>query len=114
MDLLENTRKRRTPREAVMGCSSDVRVTERDTDIIEALAKTRFLTTSQLARLFFGSSRWSANKRLRKLLALSLVRVWVRSLSEDNIYSLAVPGLRFIKKSQSDEDNLNATDNPNA
>src|SRR5262245_47321072 len=109
MDLAKNTRKRRSPRGAVTERSSDVRVTERDTDIIEALATTRFLTTSQLARLFFGSSRSSANKRLRKLLALGLVRVWVRSLSEDNIYSLAVPGLRFIKKSQSDEDNPNAT-----
>jgi len=109
MDLAKNTRKRRSPRGAVTERSSDVRVTERDTDIIEALATTRFLTTSQLARLFFGSSRWSANKRLRKLLALGLVRVWVRSLSEDNIYSLAVPGLRFIKKSQSDEDNPNST-----
>src|SRR5262249_48298144 len=79
------------------------------TDIIEALAKTRFLTTSQLARLFFGSSRSSANKRLRKLLALGLVRVWVRSLSEDNIYSLAMPGLSLLKKTQSDEDSPNAT-----
>src|SRR5215475_11015256 len=98
MDLSEKTIKRRSPRGAVTERSSDVRVTERDTDIIEALAKTRFLTTSQLARLFFGSSRWSANKRLRRLLDFGLIKVWVRTLSEDNIYSLSVPGLSILKK----------------
>ena len=107
MDSSENARKRRSPRGAVTKRSSEVRVTERDTYILEALTKMRFLTTSQLARLFFGSSRWSANKRLRTLLDFGLVKVWVRSLSEDNIYSLAAPGLRLLKKTQGDEHGLN-------
>ena len=109
MDLLGTARKRRSPRGAVTERPSEVRVTERDICILEALAKMRFSTTSQLARLFFGSSRWSANKRLRILLDFSLVKVWVRSLSEDNIYSLTVSGLRVLKKSQSDEHGVNAT-----
>ena len=109
MDLSESARKRRSPRGAVSERPSEVRITERDTWILEALAKMRFLTTSQLAQLYFGSSRWSANKRLRRLLDSGLVKVWVRSLSEDNIYSLRVPSLRFLKKTQSDEHSLNAT-----
>jgi hypothetical protein len=44
-----------------------VRLVERDRWLLEALAKMRFLTTRQLARLAFGGSRWAANKRLRKL-----------------------------------------------
>jgi hypothetical protein len=56
----------------------------------------RFLTTSQLARLAFHGSRSAANKRLRKLLDLRYVRVWVRSLAEDNVYSLTSGGAQFV------------------
>ncbi len=52
----------------------------------------RFLTTRQLARLAFGGSRWAANKRLRKLLDAGLVRVWVRDLARENVYSLTRAG----------------------
>jgi len=56
----------------------------------------RFLTTTQLARLVFGGSRWAANKRLRKLLDAGLIRSWVRDLAEDNVYSLDRKGLGVL------------------
>lgn len=69
-----------------------LRSTERDRWILEALGKMRFLETCQIARLAFGGSRWAANKRLRKLLDAGLVRVWVRDLARDNVYSLMRAG----------------------
>src|SRR5262245_5005301 len=74
-----------------------LRLTERDLWILEASAKMRFATTSQLAALFFEGSRWSANKRLRKLLDSGLLNVWVRSLTEENIYSITKRGLAAIE-----------------
>lgn len=73
-----------------------LRITERDRWLLEALGKMRFLTTAQLARLAFNGSRWAANKRLRKLLDAGLVRVWLRSLSEENVYSLTLAGARML------------------
>jgi len=65
---------------------------ERDRWILEALEKCRFLTTKQLARLFFGKSTSAANKRLRKLLDGGLINVWMRRLEDQNIYSLSAKG----------------------
>src|SRR5262249_5747231 len=67
--------------------------TERDIWILEALAKMRFLTTSQLAKLYFNGSPWYPNKRLRRLLDAGLVKAWVRNLAEENIYSITRSGL---------------------
>ncbi len=75
-----------------------LRFTERDHWILEALGKMRFVTTSQLTRLHF-KSRWGANKRLRRLLDSGLIRTWVRSLSEENVYSLDRAGVRLLEKS---------------
>lgn len=75
-----------------------LRTTDRDLWILEALAKMRFLTTSQLAVLFFEGSRWSTNKRLRKLLDAGLLNVSVRSLSEENIYSITKRGLNTVEE----------------
>jgi hypothetical protein len=58
----------------------------------------RFAITTQLTRLHFRS-RWAANKRLRRLLDSGLVRVWVRSLSEENVYSLDRAGCLMLEKS---------------
>jgi hypothetical protein len=77
--------------------ASKLRTIARDLWILEALAKMRFLTSSQLAALFFDGSRWSANKRLRKLLDAGLLNVWVRSLSEENIYSITKRGLNTVE-----------------
>jgi hypothetical protein len=56
----------------------------------------RFVGTTQLARLGFGGSRWAAAKRLRALFDAGLVRVWVRDLSKENVYSLDRAGARVL------------------
>ncbi len=83
------SRARRTQRQPGRGVCH---ATPRDAWLLEALGKMRFLETRQLARLAFGGSRWAANKRLRKLLDGGLVRVWVRDLARDNVYSLTRAG----------------------
>src|SRR5438093_13047143 len=75
---------------------SALRLQDRDHWILESLRKMRFLTTAQLARLFFEGSKWAANKRLRKLLDAGLIRVWVRDLAQDNVYSLNRKGLGVL------------------
>jgi len=75
-----------------------MRITSRDLELLEAVGKLRFTTTSQLARLYFHS-RSGANKRLRKLLDSGLVKVWVRQLTEENVYSLTREGLETLDAS---------------
>lgn len=75
-----------------------MRMTSRDLEILEAVGKLRFTTTTQLARLYFGS-RSGANKRLRKLLDAGLVKVWLRQLAEENVYSLTRAGLKILDAS---------------
>src|SRR5438034_9164107 len=91
-------RRRRDLRGAVR-----VRPTGRDEWLLEALAKMKFLTTTQVAALAFHQSRWSTNKRLRRLFDAGLVRVWVRALARDNVYSLAPAGARLMRASQPDD-----------
>ena len=88
--------EKRTPRNRLNPTDCSVRVTERDLELFQALCKMRFLTTKQTARLFFNGSSWAANKRLRKLFNARLVKVWVRSLSQDNIYSITQRGLSAL------------------
>lgn len=88
----------RRQRRSVRSDARHVRRTERDLWILESVGKMRFTTTTQLARLHFEDSRWAANKRLRKLLDAGLIRAWVRSLSEENVYSLDRAGARFLEK----------------
>jgi hypothetical protein len=83
-----------------------VRLQVRDLWLLEGLGKMRFLATTQLARLGFGGSRSAANKRLRKLLDAGLIRVWVRSLAEDSIYSLSRAGAKRLSR---DEDGCSWT-----
>ena len=72
-----------------------MRLTGRDLEILEAVGKLRFTTTSQLARLYFDS-RSGANKRLQKLLDAGLVKVWLRQLADENVYSLTRAGLKAL------------------
>ncbi len=88
----------RTPRSTRVARHVQLRPRERDFAILEALGKMRFLTTTQLSRLFFGGSRWCANKRLRRLYDAGLVRVWVRSLSQENLYSLSRQGSAALQR----------------
>jgi len=85
-------RKKRRSR-SVPYMAATVRLTERDVSVFSALLRTRFLSTSLVALLFFGNSRWAANKSLRRLLNAGYVKVWVRSLTLDNVYSLTRRGL---------------------
>ncbi len=80
-----------------------IRLQERDVWILEAVAKMRFLTTTHLAKLAFAESRWAANKRLRKLLDAGLIRVWVRDLAKDNVYSLTRAGVRVLEEKANDD-----------
>ncbi len=73
-----------------------IRVQERDRFILEALAKMRFLTTSQIAALGFKGSQWAALKRLRKLLDAGFIRVWMTSLNEENIYAVSRQALNLL------------------
>src|SRR2546427_10721917 len=73
-----------------------VRLQDRDHWILESLRKMRFLTTAQLAQLFFEGSKSAANKRLRKLLDAGLIRSWVRDLAKDNVYSLDRRGVDVL------------------
>lgn len=91
-------RPRRASRRVQRPDVARIRLTERDRWLLEALSKMRFLETGQLARLGFDGSRWAATKRLRKLLDGGLVRVWVRSLSEENVYSLAPRGAGILER----------------
>src|SRR5262245_48229818 len=74
-----------------------LRLVERDLWILEGIAQMRFLRTSQLSKLYFDGVRWYANKRLRNLLDAGLVKVWVRNLAEENIYSITRCGLDVIE-----------------
>lgn len=94
---MESARPRqRTSRTSRAQRAPALRLTERDRWLLEALAKMRFATTAQIARLFFDSP-WAARKRLRRLFDAGLVRVWVRSLSEENVYSVTRAGLSVVR-----------------
>jgi len=87
-------RNKRTIPRSLLG---KIRVTERDVWLLEGLAKMRFLTTSQLAKLYFNGSQWYPNKRLRNLLDAGLVKAWVRSLATENVYSITRSGIAAIE-----------------
>jgi len=67
-------------------------LTERDVWLLDALARMRFLTTGQLLRLGFGQSRSAVTKRLRQLFDAGFLRVWLRSLESENLYTLTRAG----------------------
>lgn len=87
------TRQSRSQRRAE---PTHVRLQERDLWILEGLTKMLFLRSSQISKLYFNDSRWAAQKRLRKLLDRKLIRVWVKGLSEENVYSLDRAGAKYL------------------
>src|SRR5215472_13600515 len=89
---------KRSPRAVANPRRASIRLTDRDLWLLEGLAKMRFLTTGQLANLYFNGSHWYANKRLRNLLDAGLLKAWVRSLSEENIYSITKRGFASIEE----------------
>ena len=79
-----------------------MRLTARDLWLLEAIAKMRFLRTADVARLGFGGSRWAAQKRLRKLFDRGLLRVWVPSLNDENVYGVTTAGIRAMADDRPD------------
>ena len=75
---------------------------ERDLWLFEGLMKMRFLSTSQLAELYFDSSSGAANKRLRKLAGAGYIRSWVKNLAEDNVYTVTRSGIRALREHTDD------------
>src|SRR5262245_39691474 len=93
---MSNRRKRTIP-----DAENASRPTDRDRAIIESVAKLRFATTSQLAALHMRRSRSAANKRLRLLFDRGLLRVWLRTLNSDNLYSITRRGLGILEETKS-------------
>lgn len=89
-------RRRRQVRTVAHTDAASLRLTERDTWILDALTRMRFLTTTLLSLLFFAGSRDAANKRLRRLLDGGYVKAWVVSLARDNVYSLTRRGFAAL------------------
>lgn len=102
MSIDSDSPRRRTGRTVVRPETASARLMERDRWLLEALAKMRFLTTTQVAKLFFGASRAAANKRLRRLLDGGWVRAWVQSLSEDNVYSVTRATVNLLHEQNDD------------
>src|ERR1051325_11469454 len=90
---MAGVRQSRTERRAGAGA---VVINDRDVFILHTLAKLRYATTRQLTVLAFGSTS-GTNKRLRRMLDSGLVRVWVRSLAQENTYALTVAGLKRLR-----------------
>lgn len=72
--------------------SRSLTLQKRDLWILEGLAKMRFLTTSQIARLYFGGARSITNRRLRRLCRAGYVRAFSRGLTTDRVFGLLPAG----------------------
>jgi hypothetical protein len=94
-------RERTSRRERIKG--RNVRLKERDVDILLALAKMRLLRTSDLARLYFGAVG-TAQKRLRKLYDAGLVRAVVLDLAAENRYALTRLGHALLEEALEGEE----------
>ncbi len=72
------------------------RVTDRDLELLYAIGRMKLATTHQLADIFFGDPK-TASRRLRKLLALGLVSVFVLAQERPNIYALSERGREALE-----------------
>jgi hypothetical protein len=61
---------------------SSVSVTPRDRLILRALSEMKFLRTSQIARIGFGRLTSTVGLRLRRLLDVGFVKVWLTTLED--------------------------------
>lgn len=82
--------------------NTELELQDRDHWLLNGIGRLRFATTSQVIRLGFAKTRACASKRLRRLFDAGLVRVWMRSLESENIYSLTSAG-RSILRAAGDE-----------
>ena len=97
-DRIEDAPVTRASRTVRIGRTVKVQINERDRWMLDALARMQFLTTRQIARLLFSGSLSPARRRLRKLFDAGLIRVWIRSLNADNVYSLTPQGRQVLQE----------------
>jgi hypothetical protein len=90
--------RRRRRRRTARAPADRPRIQERDLWILEALETMPFLGTSALGTLLFRGSRPATNKRMRRLVNVGAVRVWVEALHRENRYSLASGGWQILEK----------------
>jgi Replication-relaxation len=98
-----NTRTKRTERRQAV---SKVQITLRDKAILQALAESKFLSTSMIGRLCFGRVNSTLRLRLRRLLDGGFIRVWMPSLNAENLYSLDKKAVSFLLNNSSSEPGL--------
>ena len=86
-------------------CLSKVQVTVRDKKILQALAESKFLTTTMIGRLAFdGRVNSTLRLRLRRLFNNGLLKVWINGLNAENLYSLDRPAIPILRNLVSNED----------
>ncbi len=73
------------------------RVTERDVEILAAVARMRAPTAPQLARLFVKTPS-ALHRRVRALYALGLVRVHALSPNDPNVVTLTAKGAELVER----------------
>jgi len=77
---------------------TEVRLTERDHELLLALSRFRAARTLDLVRLCFGDIRKdTAAARLRRLFDSGYVAVHSDGISKENVYMLATPGRRIVE-----------------
>src|SRR5438874_3383516 len=77
-----------------------VDLTSRDKAILYSF-EMKFLKTEQLARLHFGRLTSTVRIRLRRLADAGLIKAWMPSLHEQNVYSLTQKGLHILEEDNS-------------
>ncbi len=68
---------------------------KRDVEILYAVGRMKFATTTQLAALFFGH-RATCSRRLAKLTSLQMLNVFVPHLNVENLYGLSRRGFDWL------------------
>jgi hypothetical protein len=74
----------------------------RDHQILHAVGRMKFATTTQLTALFFGHPA-TCSRRLAKLVSLKLLNVFVPHLNAENVYALSPRGLESLLENDEPE-----------
>ena len=98
-----NNPRRRTKRTERREGVSKVQITARDKVILQALAESKFLTTSMIGRRCFGRINSTLRLRLRRLLDGGFIKVWMPSLNAENLYSLDKKAVSILLNDDSSE-----------
>ncbi len=94
--MAQPERRRRQSRIKRKPSSASPRPRKRSIRILKGLAGMKFLTTTQLANVYFKGSKSNANKALGRLFGNRFIKAWTRRLSYDNVYSITAAGLREL------------------